>query len=333
MKILVTGAAGFIGFHLSHRLASSGSAEVLGIDNLNDYYSVALKRDRVTELEKLDGFRFVQCDFADEKAFSELYRAFRPDYVVHLGAQAGVRYSIQNPQAYTHSNLVGFANVLDSVRQLPPKHLVFASSSSVYGAEAQVPFREDAPLGRPLSYYAATKQANELLAYSHARNHGLLITGLRFFTVYGPWGRPDMTPLLFSKAIRLGQPIKLYNKGLYRRDFTYVDDIVEGVAKVLLYPPRQRPEPPFRLFNLGHNRPIEMIRFVQILEEALGTKALVELLPAQPTEMPETCADLSAVQAAVGYSPKTSLEDGVRKLVEWHRSYYSDQALTPAAAL
>jgi UDP-glucuronate 4-epimerase len=212
--------------------------------------------------------------------------------------------------------------VLEAARELPPKHLVFASSSSVYGADAASPFREDAPMGKPLSFYAATKQANEGMAYNHARNHGLNITGLRFFTAYGPWGRPDMTPILFANAIRSGTPIKLYNHGLYRRDFTYIDDIVDGILKALLYPPAIRPDPQFRIFNLGNNKPIEMIHFVQLLEEALGKKALIEMLPPQPTEMPETCADLSAVQAAIAYSPRISLEEGVKRFVAWHREYY-----------
>lgn len=324
MKILVTGAAGFIGFHTCARLLASGKAEVLGIDNLNDYYAVSLKKDRIAQLETLDGFRFVQTDFADAKAIPTLFASFKPDYVVHLGAQAGVRYSLQHPEAYTHSNLVGFAQILEAVREHRPKHLVFASSSSVYGEAAQVPFREDAELGRPLSYYAATKQANEAMAYSYARNHNLRITGLRFFTAYGPWGRPDMTPMLFTEAIRAGKTIKLYNEGRYLRDFTYIGDIVDGIAKALLYPPLEAPTPDFRLFNLGNNTPVMMSRFVSVLEEKLGRKALVELLPPQATEMPETCADISAAQNAFGFRPSVQLETGIEKLVAWHLSYYPE---------
>ena len=322
MKVLVTGAAGFIGFHVCQRLAQSRKATVLGLDNLNDYYSVALKRARLAELEKAEDCRFVQADFADATAFNGIYNAFQPDYVVHLGAQAGVRYSLENPAAYVHSNLVGFANVLEAVRRHPPKHLLFASSSSVYGTGAKVPFREDDVTHQPLSFYAATKQANEVMGYSYSRLYGLNLTGLRFFTVYGPWGRPDMTPIIFSRAICAGEPIKLFNHGKYLRDFTYIDDVVDGVLKVLLYPPIERPTPPFQIFNLGHNRPVEMRLFVQMLETLLDKKAQIELLPPQPTEMAETCADLTKIRAAVGYEPRVPLEEGLRRFVAWFRAYY-----------
>jgi len=326
MKVLVTGAAGFIGFHVCQRLAQSRRATVLGLDNLNDYYSVALKRARLAELEKCEDCRFVQADFADATAFNGIYNAFKPDYVVHLGAQAGVRYSLENPAAYVHSNLVGFANVLEAVRRHPPRHLLFASSSSVYGTGAKVPFREDDVTHQPLSFYAATKQANEVMGYSYSRLYNLNLTGLRFFTVYGPWGRPDMTPIIFSRAICAGEPIKLFNHGKYLRDFTYIDDVVDGVLKVLLYPPAAPAQPPFRLFNLGHNRPVEMRLFVQMLEELLGKKAQIELLPPQPTEMAETCADLTKIRAAVGYEPRVPLEDGLRRFVAWFREYYHPSA-------
>jgi UDP-glucuronate 4-epimerase len=322
MKVLVTGAAGFIGFHVCQRLAQSRKASVLGLDNLNAYYSVELKRARLAELEKCEDCRFVQADFADATAFNGIYDAFKPDYVVHLGAQAGVRYSLENPAAYVHSNLVGFANVLEAVRRHPPKHLLFASSSSVYGTGARVPFREDDVTHQPLSFYAATKQANEVMGYSYSRLYGLNLTGLRFFTVYGPWGRPDMTPIIFSRAICAGEPIKLFNSGQYLRDFTFIDDVVDGVLKVLLYPPVELSTPPFRIFNLGHNRPVEMRLFVQMLETLLGKKALVELLPPQPTEMVETCADLTKIRAAVGYEPRVPLEEGLRRFVAWFRAYY-----------
>ena len=325
MKVLVTGAAGFIGFHLCRRLASAAECEVLGVDNLSEYASVELKRARLAELEQTRGFRFLQADFADAARFQQLHAQFAPDYVAHLGAQTGVRYSLENPAAYVHSNLVGFASVLEAARRRPPKQLVFASSSSVYGAEARVPFREDDDAGRPLSFYAATKKANEAMAYSYAHTHGLNLTGLRFFTVYGPWGRPDMTPLLFARAIRDGTPLRLFNHGRYQRDFTYVDDIVDGVLKVLLHPfvgaAEEPTAPPWRIFNVGHQQPVEMRRFVQILESLLGQPANVELLPPLPTEMPATCADLTRIHAAVGYEPKVTLEDGLRRFVDWFQRH------------
>lgn len=322
MRVFVTGAAGFIGYHLCRRLAQAQQAEVLGIDSLNDYYPVELKRARLAQLEGGRGFRFMQANFADADALNRIYDEFRPDYVVHLGAQAGVRYSLQNPAAYAQSNLVGFTNVLEAVRRHPPKHTVFASSSSVYGINAQVPFHEDDITHQPLSFYAATKQANEVMAYSYARLYGLHFTGLRFFTVYGPWGRPDMAPVMFARAICSGETVKLYNRGLYRRDFTYVDDVIEGLWRVLTLPPAAEQELPFRIFNIGHNRPVEMRLFVQLLERLLGRTAKVELLPPLPTEMQETCADLTRIHAAVGYAPQVSLEDGLRRFIDWFRSYY-----------
>jgi UDP-glucuronate 4-epimerase len=354
MKVLVTGAAGFIGYHVARRLAESKRCEVLGVDNLGDYYDVALKRARIAELTKIaepveakgpgpagkgfETFRFLQIDFADADKFAGLVALFKPDYVVHLGAQPGVRYSMEHPVAYTHSNLVGFASVLEACRRTPPKHLVFASSSSVYGAGAKPPFREDANTDQPVSFYGATKKANELMAHSYALNHGLNVTGLRFFTVYGPWGRPDMAPTLFARAICEGTPLKLFNHGRNLRDFTYVDDVVDGVVKVLLYPPpavrwsnpAERPtppavspsNPPVRIFNLGHHRPVETLLFVKMLEQLLGRSAQTELLPPQPGDMFETCADLTRVQAAIGFAPKVTLEEGLKKFVEWFRAYY-----------
>jgi len=319
MKVLVTGAAGFIGFHVCLRLASSPGCEVLGVDNLSEHASGELKRARLAELAQREGFRFVQADFADADAFARVYAEFQPDYVAHLGAQTGVRYSLENPAAYVHSNLVGFASVLEAARARPPRHLVFASSSSVYGAGARVPFREDDDRGQPLSFYAATKKADEAMAFSYAHAHGLGITGLRFFTVYGPWGRPDMTPMLFARAIRDGQPVGLFNQGRYQRDFTYIDDIVDGFLKVLLAPPAGAP--PWRILNLGHNRPVEMLQFVRLLESLLGRPARLDLLPPLPTEMPETCADLTRIRAAVGYEPKVSLEEGLRRFVDWYVGY------------
>jgi UDP-glucuronate 4-epimerase len=362
MKVLVTGAAGFIGYHVARRLAETKRCEVLGVDILSDYYDVALKRARLDELTKLaefvepkaggaagkgfETFRFLQADFADAEKFPGLVAHFKPDYVVHLGAQPGVRFSMEHPAAYTRNNLEGFATVLEACRRAPPRHLVFASSSSVYGAGAKAPFREDDNTDCPVSYYGATKKANELMAYSYAHNYGLNLTGLRFFTVYGPWGRPDMAPTLFARAICAGRPLQLFNAGKNLRDFTYIDDIVDGVVKVLLYPvpgyvlpppataatraaglappvaTAVRPTPPLRIFNLGHHRPVETLLFVRMLEELLGKKTAVELLPAQPGDMFETCADLTRIQAEVGFAPKVPLEEGLRRFVDWFRAYY-----------
>jgi UDP-glucuronate 4-epimerase len=335
MKVLVTGAAGFIGYHVARRLAESGRCEVLGVDNLGDYYDVALKRARVAALTPLDGFHFLQSDFAEAEKFAGLVAHFRPDYVVHLGAQPGVRYSMENPAAYTRNNLDGFASVLEACRRTPPKHLVFASSSSVYGAGAKPPFVETANTDHPVSFYGATKKANEMMAHSYALNHGLHLTGLRFFSVYGPWGRPDMAPTIFARAICEGRPLKLFNHGKNLRDFTYVDDIVDGVVRALLYPIAATPpgpgstpsavvapNQPMPIFNLGHHRPVETLLFVQMLEQLLGRSASTELLPPQPGDMFETCADLTRVHAAIGFTPKVPLEEGLRRFVAWFRGYY-----------
>jgi len=346
MKVLVTGAAGFIGFHVARRLAGTKKCEVLGVDNLSDYYDVELKRARVAALNQFaeriepaaggakakpfETFRFLQADFADAEKFAGLVAYFKPDYVVHLGAQPGVRYSMENPAAYTRANLDGFSSVLEACRRTPPKHVVFASSSSVYGAAAKPPFREDDNTDQPVSFYGATKKANELMAYSYAHNHRLNITGLRFFTVYGPWGRPDMAPTLFARAICEGKPLKLFNAGKNLRDFTYVDDIVDGVVKVLLYPTAESTTPPdsaptdrpMRIFNLGHHRPVETVLFVKMLEQLLGKPAQIELLPPQPGDMFETCADLSRIHAAIAFAPKVPLEEGLKRFVEWFREYY-----------
>src|SRR4051812_37573753 len=322
MKVLVTGAAGFIGYHVARRLAETQRCDVLGVDNLSEYYDVGLKRARIEQLAGLKDFRFLQADFADAEKFAGLVAHFQPEYVVHLGAQPGVRHSMEDPAAYTRSNLDGFASVLEACRRHRPKHLVFASSSSVYGANTEPPFREDANTDRPISYYGATKKANELMAHSYALNHGLNITGLRFFSVYGPWGRPDMAPTLFSRAILEGQPLKLFNHGRNLRDFTYIDDIVDGVVKTLLYPPAERPTPPLRIFNLGHHRPVETLLFVKMLEQLLDRPAQIELLPPQTGDMFETCADLTRIQAAIAFAPKVPLEEGLKKFVEWFRGYY-----------
>jgi len=330
MKVLVTGAAGFIGYHVARRLAESTQCEVLGIDNLSSYYDVALKRARLEELAGCERFRFLQTDFAEADKFIGLMGHFKPDYVAHLGAQPGVRHSTENPAAYVHSNLVGFANVLEGCRRHPPKHLVYASSSSVYGAGAKPPFREDDDTNQPTSFYGATKKSNELMAHSYARTHGLNVTGLRFFTAYGPWGRPDMAPTLFARAICDGATVPLFNQGKNLRDFTYIDDIVTGVVKALLYPHEAIPlggnrnaaPPPTRIFNLGHHRPVETLLFVRMLEQLLGRTAQIELLPAQPGDMFETCADLARVTAAVNYVPRVSLEEGLGRFVEWFKTYY-----------
>lgn len=320
MKVLVTGAAGFIGYHVARRLAETGKCSVLGIDNLGGYYDVELKRARLAQLGQCADFRFLQTDFAEAEKWVGLMRHVRPDYVVHLGAQPGVRYSVTHPEAYVHSNLVGFASVLEGCRQVPPKHLVYASSSSVYGSGAKPPFREDDDTNQPTSFYGATKKSNELLAHSYALTHGLNITGLRFFTVYGPWGRPDMAPTLFAKAIVEGQPVPLFNDGKNLRDFTYVDDVVDGVVRTLLYP--HPPEPRARIFNLGHHRPVETLLFVRMLEALLGETARIDLLPPQPGDMLETCASLERVQAAVNYAPKVPLEEGLKRFVDWFKEYY-----------
>lgn len=322
MKVLVTGAAGFIGHHVCRRLTATRRCEVLGLDNLSNYYSVELKRARLAELADAEGFRFVQADLANADQIRALHGQFKPDYVIHLGAQAGVRYSTENPTAYVESNITGFLNVLEACRAVPPRHLLYASSSSVYGAGGRVPFSEDQAADRPVSFYGATKRANELMAHSYAHLYGLNVTGVRFFTVYGPWGRPDMTPVLFARAICEGRSLPLFNAGKNLRDFTYIDDIVDGVLKLLLYPPAVPPAPPCRIFNLGHHRPVEMRLFVQMLEALLGRTAQVELLPPQPGDLVETCADLTRVQAAVGYAPRIPLEEGLRQFVTWFRTYY-----------
>ncbi|MBL9207850.1 MAG: NAD-dependent epimerase/dehydratase family protein [Opitutaceae bacterium] len=322
MKVLVTGAAGFIGYHVCRRLAESRRCEVIGIDNLSDYYSVDLKRARLTELAGFEDFRFVQLDFSDAAKLGGLWAQLRPDYVVHLGAQANVRHSVDHPAAYVQSNLVGFFNILEAARAHPPKHLVYASSSSVYGGLLATPFRESDDTSRPLSFYGATKKSNEVMAHSYAHLYGLRLTGLRFFNVYGPWGRPDTAPTLFSRRIFADEPIDLFAEGQNRRDFTYIDDVADGLMKALLYPPATWPAPPYRIYNLGHHRPVEVRLFVDMLASVIGKKAKLNLLPAQAADVPETSASLDAVEAAYGYHPKTSLEEGLRAFVEWYRRYY-----------
>lgn len=319
MKVLVTGAAGFIGHHLSRRLAESGKCEVLGVDDMGEP-GAGLKEARLAALSGLSDFRFARADFASPD-FAGLFKAFKPDYVAHLGARTGVRPSLEDPAPYVHSNLDGFASVLEACRRTPPRHLVYASSSSVYGAGAKAPFHENDDTSQPVSFYGATKKCNEVMARSYARAHGLKATGLRFFTVYGPWGRPDMAPTLFAKAIVEGRPIPLFNEGRNRRDFTYVDDIVTGFLKALLHPgPAGKAAED--VFNLGQNRPVETLHFVRMLEGLLGREARIDLLPAQPGEMLETCADLTRVHAAFGFTPRVPLEEGLGRFVDWFRGHY-----------
>ena len=333
MKILLTGAAGFIGMTTCLRLLARGD-DVVGLDNLNDYYEVQLKLDRLARLQSLPGFRFVKADVGDRAAIERLFGEEHFDRVIHLAAQAGVRYSLQNPQAYIDSNVVGFMNVLEGCRHAKVAHLVYASSSSVYGGNTRMPFSERDSVDHPVSMYAATKKANELMAHTYSHLFGLPTTGLRFFTVYGPWGRPDMALFLFTKAILEGRPIDVFNHGQMRRDFTYVDDIVEGVIRVtdrIAEPDptfdANRPDPgtsraPFRIFNIGNHNPVPLLDFIGYIEAALGRKAEKNLLPLQDGDVPATYADVDALAQWVGFAPATSIETGVARFVEWYRSYY-----------
>ncbi len=333
MKILVTGAAGFIGFHLVQRLLRLGH-QVTGFDNLNDYYDVSLKEDRLKVLQALGGFVFVRGGLGERSSVESLFEAGQFDYVVNLGAQAGVRYSLQNPHAYIESNLSGFLNILEGCRHTKVKHLVYASSSSVYGANATVPFSEHHSVDHPVSLYAATKKSNELMAHTYAHLFAIPTTGLRFFTVYGPWGRPDMAYFSFTKAILEGRPIDVYNNGRMQRDFTYIDDIIEGIVRVMAHIPApnpswdpEKPDPatssaPYRVYNIGNNQPVQLGRFIEVLEECLGKKANKNLLPMQPGEVFVTYADVADLSAAVGFRPDTSIEDGIARFVDWYREYY-----------
>ncbi|HUE15077.1 MAG TPA: NAD-dependent epimerase [Planctomycetaceae bacterium] len=333
-KFLVTGAAGFIGFHVSRQLVSRGD-DVLGVDNLNEYYSVSLKRDRLAELMREPAFRFRQLDIADRTAMAELFAAEPFDVVIHLAAQAGVRYSLEHPAAYVDSNLVGFVNVLEGCRHSSVKHLVYASSSSVYGANTKLPFSIDDPVDHPLSLYAATKKANELMAHAYSHLYGLHTTGLRFFTVYGPWGRPDMAMWLFVEAILNERPINVFNNGQMRRDFTYIDDIVEGVVRVADRTPQpgaarppDRPGPgtsaaPFRIYNIGNNEPIELMRLIALVENCVGKQARKNFLPMQPGDVLETYADVDDLMRDVGFRPCTPIEVGLARFVDWYRAYHN----------
>jgi UDP-glucuronate 4-epimerase len=333
MKILVTGAAGFIGFHLSINLLKRGH-EVTGFDNLNDYYDVQLKKDRLQILENHQSFNFVKGDLADRKAVEKLFAANSFQRVVNLAAQAGVRYSLENPHAYIDANIVGFMNILEACRHNKVEHLVYASSSSVYGSNTQMPFSIHQNVDHPVSLYAASKKANELMAHTYAHLYNLPVTGLRFFTVYGPWGRPDMALFLFTRAILEEKPIKVFNQGKMSRDFTYVDDIVEGVVRVMDRIPEsdpdwtgENPDPsssraPYRVYNIGNNSPVELLRFIEIIEEKTGKKAKKEMLPMQPGDVPATWADVEDLMRDTGFSPSTPLEKGVEKFVSWFREYY-----------
>jgi UDP-glucuronate 4-epimerase len=319
MRVLLTGCAGFIGMHCAQRLLARGE-EVLGADSLSPYYSVELKRDRLRRLEGQRGFRFERTDLADGAALERLVQEARPDLVLHLAAQPGVRYSLENPGSYIQSNLVAFANLLESCRRHPPRHLVYASSSSVYGANAKLPWSEGDNVDHPISLYAATKKANELMAHVASHLHGLPASGLRYFTVYGPWGRPDMSPMLFARAIMEGKPIQVFNHGDMRRDFTFVDDAVEATLRVLDAPPVETP--PCRVLNVGNHQPVGLLEYIALLEEALGRKAEKQMLPMQPGDVPATYADTRALQAAVGFAPSTPLKEGLARFADWFRSYY-----------
>ena len=334
MKILVTGTAGFIGSHVAMRLLERGE-RVVGIDNLNDYYDVELKKARLARFTGHPRYTHIAADLADRAAIETAFATHRPQRVINLAAQAGVRYAAQNPHVYVSSNVTGFLHILEGCRHHGVEHLVFASTSSVYGANRAMPFSEHSPTEHPLTLYAATKKANEQMAHSYAHLYGIPSTGLRFFTVYGPWGRPDMALFLFTKAILAGEPIKVFNHGHHKRSFTYVDDIVEGVIRTLDTVPgtnaewdAMHPDPatsgvaPYRIYNIGNEQPVELLRYIEVLEHCLGKKAVMELLPLQAGDVPDTEADVSELITNVGYRPVVSVEEGVAKFVEWYRDYY-----------
>lgn len=333
MTFLVTGSAGFIGNALAMRLVEEGE-RVVGLDNLNPYYDVNLKRARLARLSDRARYTHVEASLEDREAVNALFAEHRPARVYHLAAQAGVRYSLTNPHAYVNSNVLGFLNILEACRDQGVEHLIFASSSSVYGANTKMPFSEHDPADHPVSLYAATKKANELMAHAYSHLYGVPATGLRFFTVYGPWGRPDMVLFLFSQAILAGEPIKVFNRGNMRRDFTFIDDVIEGVVRVGARPPEPsetapgealdpaRSHAPYRLYNIGNNNPVELERFIEVLERKLGREARRELLPIQPGDVPATFADVSDLERDVGFRPATAIEEGVSRFVDWYREYY-----------
>ena len=333
MRVLVTGAAGFIGSTLSHRLLDRGD-EVLGYDNLNDYYDVRLKEARLARLTPRAGFSFLKASLEDRAAMEQAFAGFRPQRVVHLAAQAGVRYSLENPRAYIDANIVGFINMLECCRHGGIEHLVYASSSSVYGANRKLPFAVEDSVDHPVSLYAATKKSNELMAHTYSHLFALPTTGLRFFTVYGPWGRPDMALFLFTRKILAGEPIDVFNFGQHTRDFTYIDDIVEGVIRTLdrvpgpdpafdpLLPSPASSSAPYRVYNIGNHRPVQLSRYIELIEQALGRTAEKRLLPLQPGDVPDTEADVEALMRDTGYSPETPVELGIQRFVAWYRDFY-----------
>ncbi|MDN3638488.1 NAD-dependent epimerase [Simiduia curdlanivorans] len=333
MKVLITGAAGFIGSTLAHRLLDRGDT-VIGIDNLNDYYDVNLKKARLARLTCRDGFTDVRLSIEDKASLDAAFKAHKPDRVVNLAAQAGVRYSLENPQAYLDANITGFLNILEACRHIGTDHLVYASSSSVYGANTAMPFSVHNNVDHPVSLYAASKKANELMAHTYSHLFNIPTTGLRFFTVYGPWGRPDMALFIFTRKILAGEPIDVFNYGNHRRDFTYIDDIIEGVVRTLdhVAPSNDiwtgdKPDPatskaPYRLYNIGSNNPVELLRYIEILEDCLGKKATKNLLPLQPGDVPDTYADVDALIKDVDYKPSTPIEAGIEKFVKWYRDFY-----------
>ncbi|VXD14022.1 NAD-dependent epimerase [Planktothrix paucivesiculata] len=324
-NLLVTGVAGFIGFHLCQRLLDRGDT-IIGIDNLNDYYDVSLKQARLEQLTPREGFSFQQLDLADREGMNQLFSQGNFERVAHLAAQAGVRYSLKNPYAYLDSNLVGFLNILEGCRHSQIQHLVYASSSSVYGANKKIPFSVEDNVDYPVSLYAVTKKANELIAHSYSHLYNIPTTGLRFFTVYGPWGRPDMAMFIFTKAILEEKPIDVFNYGKMQRDFTYIDDIVEGVIRTLDRIPQSGENPnttaPYKVYNIGNNQPIELLHLIEVLETTLGKTAIKNFMPIQPGDVPRTYADVDALIQDVDFQPNTSIEVGVQRFVEWYRSYY-----------
>lgn len=333
MSILVTGAAGFIGFHVSKRLLSKGY-HVIGIDNLNKYYDVRLKRDRLSLLKENNNFTFYQIDLAESEKLHDVFNKEKINIVINLAAQAGVRYSLYNPYSYIHSNLIGFLNILEACRHYPVDHLLFASSSSVYGANSNIPFSTKDNVDHPVSLYAATKKSNELMAHTYSHLFQIPTTGLRFFTVYGPWGRPDMAYYSFTKSILEGKPIKVFNNGDMRRDFTYIDDIVEGIIGLLEHPPVNNtkwdpliPDPsssnaPYKIYNIGNNSPVTLINFIRTLEETIGKQAILQLYPMQLGDVKETYADITDLHEAIGFQPKTSIDEGLTEFVKWFKEYY-----------
>ena len=333
MKILVTGVAGFIGMHSAKKLLDD-SHEIIGIDNLNDYYDVTLKQDRLKVLEGYKNFRFLKLDIKDQKDVLDLFKKESPQRVLHLAAQAGVRYSIKNPYVYIDSNIQGFIHILEGCRATKVEHLVFASSSSVYGGNEKVPFSEHDNVDHPMSLYAATKKANELMAHTYSHLYQIPITGLRFFTVYGPWGRPDMSPILFTKAILANEPIQVFNHGDMMRDFTYIDDVIASVNETLfktatsnLNFDAKHPDPatshaPYRIFNIGNSQPVPLMKFIETIEDALGKKAIKKMMDMQPGDVKETSADTSELNRWVNFKPNTSIQEGVKRFVDWYKTYY-----------